>query len=61
MAGVCNLAHIGERTKLCHSFGEAEDLLLAVCMVVQEVADMLFQQFGVRIKKELKFSEMVLG
>ena len=42
MAGVCNLAHIWERKKLCHSFGNAVDLLLAVCMLVQEMADMLF-------------------
>ena len=42
MAGVCNLARIWERKKLCHSFGNAVDLLLAVCMLVQEVADMLF-------------------
>ena len=42
MAGVCNLAHIWERKKLCHSFCNAVDLLLAVCMLVQEVADMLF-------------------
>ena len=42
MAGICSLAHIGERKKLCHSFGKAVDLLLAVCMLVQEVADMLF-------------------
>ena len=41
MAGICHLAHIGERKKLCHSFGKAVDLLLAVCMFVQEVADML--------------------
>ena len=41
MAGVCNLAHIWEREKLCRSFGNAVDLLLAVCMLVQEVADML--------------------
>ena len=42
MAGICSLAYIGERKKLCHSFGKAVDLLLAVCMLVQEVADMLF-------------------
>ena len=42
MAGICNPAHIGERKMLCHSFGKAVDLLLAVCMLVQEVADMLF-------------------
>ena len=42
MAGVCNLARIWERKKLCHSFGNAVDLLLAVCMLVQEMADMLF-------------------
>ena len=36
------LAHIGERKKLCHSFGKAVDLLLAVCMLFQEMADMLF-------------------
>ena len=42
MAGVCNLAHIWERKKLCHSFCNAVDLLLAVCILVQEVADMLF-------------------
>merc|ERR1712089_64131 len=42
MAGVCNLACIWERKKLCHSFGNAVDLLLAVCMLVQEMADMLF-------------------
>ena len=27
---------------LCHSFGKAVDLLLAVCMLVQEVANILF-------------------
>ena len=42
MAGVYNLACIWERKKLCHSFGNAGDLLLAVCMLVQEMADMLF-------------------
>jgi len=42
MAGICNLAYIEERKKLCHSFGKAVDLLLAVCMLVQEVADILF-------------------
>ena len=42
MAGICNLANLGEKKKLCHSFSKAVDLLLAVCMLVQEVADMLF-------------------
>ena len=42
MAGVCNLACIWERKKLCHSFCNAVDLLLAVCMLVQDVADILF-------------------
>ena len=40
--GICNLAYIGERKNLCHSFGKAVHLLLAVCMLVQEVTDMLF-------------------
>ena len=39
---MCYLAQIGERKKLCHRFGKAVDLLLAECMLVQEVADMLF-------------------
>ena len=42
MAGINYLACIGERKKLCHSFGKAVDLLLAVFMLVQEVADMSF-------------------
>ena len=42
MAGICNQAYIGQKKELCHSFGKAVDLLLAVCMLVQEVADMLF-------------------
>ena len=40
--GICNLAYIGERKNLCHSFGKAVHPLLAVCMLVQEVTDMLF-------------------
>ena len=43
MAGICDLAHIGERKKLCHSFGKVVDLLLAICILVQEVADILYQ------------------
>ena len=42
MAGVCNLARIWQRKKLCHSFSNAVNLLLAVCMLVQEMADILF-------------------
>ena len=42
MAGICNLAYIGESKKLCYSFGKEVDVLLAVCMLVQEVQDMLF-------------------
>ena len=40
--GISNLAYIGERKKLCPSFGKVVDLLLAVCMLVKEVADILF-------------------
>ena len=43
MEGICYLAHKGERKKLCHNFCKVVDLLLAVCMLIQEVADMLFQ------------------
>ena len=42
MVGICNLAHIQKMKYLCHSFGKAVDLLLAVFMLVQEVTDMLF-------------------
>ena len=52
MAGVCNLARIWERKKLCHSFGNAVDLLLAVCMLVQEMADMLFHSGLLNISRD---------
>ena len=42
MAGICNLAYIEDRKKLCHSFSKAVYLLLAICMLLQEVADILF-------------------
>ena len=42
MEEICKLAHIGERKKLCHSLSKEVDLLLAVCMLVEEVTDMLF-------------------
>ena len=37
---------MGERKMLCHSFGKVVDLFVAVCMLVQEVADMLFHTGG---------------
>ena len=46
-AGICNLAYIREKKKLCHNFGKAVDLLLTVCMIVQEVAHMLFHIEGI--------------
>ena len=39
MAVICNLAYIEQRKKLYHSIGKAVDLLLAIYMLVQEVAD----------------------
>ena len=57
MAGICSLAYIGERKKLCHSFGKAVDLLLAVCMLVQEVADMFFHLALMDFQKFLPVSE----
>ena len=42
MARICNPAHMGERKMLFNSFCKAVELLLAVCILVQEVADMLF-------------------
>ena len=39
---IYNLAYIGERKKFCHSLGKAVDLLLTICMLVEEVADLLF-------------------
>ena len=35
--------HMGKRKMLCHSFVKIVALLLAVCMLVQEVVDMLFE------------------
>ena len=56
MAAICNPAHMGERKMLCHSFGKAVHLLLLVCMLVQEVAHMLFHLVAYVVCPTLKYN-----
>ena len=60
MAVICYLAYIGERKRLCHSFSKVVDLLLAMCMLVQEVTDMVFN-FGLTFGSPCTERSLVLG